>query len=275
MTCYTFVTMKASVITIGNEILKGRTINTNAAEIGRILYFSGYDIVRGIVVPDSREEIGWAFRTCLEISDVIVSSGGLGPTFDDMTVESFAAEFNIELTRSDEIYNKIKSRYEKRGMKMTEERLKMALVPKGSTLIQNGVGSAPGIEFKINGVRIFILPGVPREMRPMMEKIGEKIKVNDSVYIEESITVKGIPESAVAPITKELMNKYEGKVYIKSHPDISQDGDSILEIEVSTKSKSHEEGQSLVRKVLGEISDKTDVLLEQLSKLKSKEKKRD
>ncbi|EQB66215.1 MAG: hypothetical protein AMDU3_IPLC00001G0381 [Thermoplasmatales archaeon I-plasma] len=123
--------MKACVLTIGNEILKGKTVNTNAAEIGRMLYFAGYEVYRGLVVPDVKEEIGQAFRSLVGICDVIVSTGGLGPTFDDMTISSFADEFNIPLELNEDVYKEIRARTERSGMEMTKEREKMALVPKG------------------------------------------------------------------------------------------------------------------------------------------------
>ena len=87
--------MKAVIITVGNEILKGRTVNTNTAYIGSFLTHMGYDVVRNLVVKDDPEEIGWAFETALSVSELVVSSGGLGPTFDDLTVSSFAKHFNI------------------------------------------------------------------------------------------------------------------------------------------------------------------------------------
>lgn len=257
--------MKACVITIGNEVLKGRTVNTNAAEIGRVLYFAGYEIVRGITVPDEPKQIGWAFRNCLEMCEVIVSSGGLGPTFDDMTVSSFAQEFNIPLVLNSEIYNEIRGRFEKRGMEMTEERKKMAYVPQGSNIIKNNVGSAPGIEITIENTKIFILPGVPREMRPMIEYVGPNVKLSDSFYAEESIVIKGIPESALAPTSKELMSKYGENVYIKSHPNLSDSGESIIEMEVSTKSKNPDDALAITRAVLREVSEKAEKIRKDLS----------
>lgn len=248
--------MRACILTIGNEVLKGRTVNTNAAEIGRVLYFSGYEVHRVITVSDEPEEIGWGFRTCVDACDVIISSGGLGPTFDDMTVSSFAGEFSIPLIIHPETYNQIRERFESRGMKMTEEREKMSLIPEGAKVIRNDVGSAPGLEIQLKGKLVFILPGVPREMRPMMEKIGKEIKLDDSFYSEKSFTVEGIPESSIAPISKELMKEYQGKVYIKTHPDKTETGISKIEIEVSAKSEHIEEADSAVNSAIRNIRER-------------------
>ncbi len=245
--------MKACIITIGNEILKGKTVNTNSAEIGRMLYFSGYDVYRGMVVPDVKEEIGYAFRSLVGLCDVIVSSGGLGPTFDDITVASFAKEFKIPLVLDDDTLLTIKRRIERRGVEMTKEREKMALIPEGSTLIANVVGTAPGIEYQKGSTTIFMLPGVPVEMRSMLKQIESKIKLKDSFYAEDSILIKGISEATLAPYVTELMNKHKGEVYIKSHPMINEGGESALEVEVSAKSEMLETSKSTVAEVLREI----------------------
>ncbi len=245
--------MRAGIITIGNEILKGKTVNTNAAEIGRILYFSGYEIFRGLVVPDVESEIRWAFRSLTGLCDIIVSSGGLGPTFDDITLESFAHEFNIPLELDVETYENIKRRTIERGQNMTKEREKMALIPRGSNTIKNKVGTAPGIEFVYGNSRFFMLPGVPKEMKPMMESIGEMIKLKDNFYFEDSLMIEGIFEASLAPLIKKMMDKYEGKIYIKSHPSISENGKSLIELEISAKGISEEEAKYRVESVMNDF----------------------
>ncbi|MGC8561975.1 MAG: molybdopterin-binding protein [Thermoplasmata archaeon] len=245
--------MKACILTIGNEILKGKTVNTNAAEIGRMLNFSGYDIYRGLVVPDIKEEIGRAFRSLIGVCDVIVSTGGLGPTFDDMTISSFAEEFNIPLEVNEDVYSEIKMKTEKRGMEMTKEREKMAMVPKGSIILKNEVGTAPGIEYKIESTRIFLTPGVPSEMRSMLGLIEREIKLKDSFYFEDSFVIVGIYEASLAPYITRLMSEYGGKVYIKSHPTIKDGNESSLEIEVSAKADTLENSKRIVEEVLKKI----------------------
>lgn len=245
--------MRAGIITIGNEILKGKTLNTNAAEIGRILSFSGYEVYRGIIVPDLGDEIGWAFRSMIGVCSVIVSSGGLGPTFDDITIASFAREFGLPLVRDEETYETIRKRSEERGLDMTPEREKMAIVPQGSKIIKNTVGSAPGIDITLQGSRIFILPGVPMEMRSMMDTIRKEIMLGDSFYNEQSVIVEGLYEASLAPFIKELMDKYDGRIYIKSHPSLSEDNISILEIEVSARAGSMKDAKDLVNSALEEI----------------------
>ena len=245
--------MKACVLTIGNEILKGKTVNTNAAEIGRMLYFAGYEVYRGLVVPDVKEEIGQAFRSLIGICDVIVSTGGLGPTFDDMTISSFADEFNIPLELNEDVYKEIRARTERSGMEMTKEREKMALVPKGSIILKNDVGTAPGIEYKMGSTRIFLTPGVPSEMRSMLSLIEREIKLKDSFYFEDSVVIVGIYEASLAPYITKLMNEYGGRVYIKSHPSIKDGRESSLEVEVSAKSDTLENSRKVVLEVMDKL----------------------
>jgi len=246
--------LRAAIITIGNEILKGKTINSNAAEIGRLLYFSGYEVWRGLMVPDREEDIGQAFREMCSKSDVVVSTGGLGPTFDDITVESFAAEFGFQLVLNKEAYEDIKNRSTAKGLPMTKEREKMAYVPKGAKIIRNTVGTAPGIYMNIGGCKVFILPGVPSEMRAMLDFVGRKIRLENSFYKEESIIVTGIYEATIAPYISDLMKKYGDEVYIKTHPSVSPlSGESHLEIEISAHSDKPEKAEEIISRLKEEI----------------------
>ncbi len=250
--------MKAGIITIGNEVLKGKTVNTNAAEIGKILHFAGYDVFRGYIVPDIEEEIRWAFRSMIEMCDLVISSGGLGPTFDDITVASFAKEFSLPLVRDNKTFNKIKKSIESRGLEMSKEREKMALIPEGANVIENNVGTAPGIDIKVGKARVIILPGVPSEMRSMLDAVSGSIKVNDIFFSEESMLVEGIYEATIAPYVKELMEKYGGKVYIKTHPSINDKGQSSLEIEVSSRGKTIDDSKMILMDTLRDIASMVD-----------------
>ncbi|MGC8645295.1 MAG: molybdopterin-binding protein [Thermoplasmata archaeon] len=247
--------MRAAIITIGNEILKGKTINSNAAEIGRLLFFSGYEVWRGLVVPDRREDIGEAFKEMTEKSDVVVSTGGLGPTFDDITVESFASEFRLPLVLDREVYEQIKFNSSRRGLEMTKEREKMAYIPEGASVIKNTVGTAPGIFLKIKECKLFILPGVPAEMRSMLPYVKDAIRLNDSFYVEQSVILEGIFEATLAPFISELMKKYGDSIYIKTHPSLSPErGESHIEVEISAHSSEKKEAESLVKSVIEDVN---------------------
>lgn len=248
--------MRAYIITIGNEILKGRTINTNAAHIGRVLTYAGYDVIRMVVVPDDIDEIVWAFRDGLSKADLIVSTGGLGPTFDDKTVEALAKALNLELELNQEAYNMVKSKYDRLGVELTRERIKMAYMPKGAKPLPNPVGTAPGVYIEYAGKRIITLPGVPAEMEAILDEILPQLRVPGRYYYEESVVVRGIMESALAPVVNEVMRLNAGLVYVKSHPKGIEIEKPVVEVEVSASGSSEEEVKGRVKEAIKQILSK-------------------
>jgi molybdenum cofactor synthesis domain-containing protein len=245
--------MKAYVITVGNEILKGRTINTNAAHIGRVLTYAGYDVIRMVVVPDDIDEIVWAFRDGISRADLVVSTGGLGPTFDDKTVEGLAKALNLELELNQEAYSMVKGKYDRLGVELTRERVKMAYMPRGARPLPNPVGTAPGVYLEYGGKRIIALPGVPAEMEAILDEVLPQIRVPGRYYYEESVTIRGIMESTFAPIVSELMRANAGSVYIKSHPRGIEISKPTLEIEVSASGSSEDGVKARVKEVIRRI----------------------
>lgn len=242
--------MKASILTIGNEILKGKTVNTNMAYIGRALTFSGYDVHRSFVVSDDPEEIEWGIKTALASSGLVVTSGGLGPTFDDMTVQCVADSLGIETEINDEALHELEEMYAGRGLELTEDRMKMVRLPVGSKPLHNPIGSAPGVLIEHEGKKIVILPGVPGEMKAILESVLDEIKIPGREYYEESFPIEGLMESAFAQLSNSTMKKWAGRVYIKSHPQNSEVDHPKLEIEVSSVADDRDDAVKLVREVI-------------------------
>ncbi|KAA8923428.1 nicotinamide mononucleotide deamidase-related protein [Thermoplasma sp.] len=220
----------ASIITVGNEILKGRTVNTNAAFIGNFLTYHGYQVKRGIIVMDELDEIGWAFRTALDVSDIVVSSGGLGPTFDDMTVEGFARCTGQNLVINEDALSMIRKKYSTSDL--TEQRLKMAKMPQTCRPVENPVGTAPGLLCNMEGKKVIILPGVPKEMQALLEAMEDEIRLPDMHYYDESVIISGVMESVFAPYVDRIMKEFDG-IYVKSHPRNVEVKNPELEIEIS------------------------------------------
>ena len=246
----------AAVLTVGNEILKGKTVNTNASEIARRLTFAGYNINRMLVVSDEASEIGWAFKTLLgTAADLIVSTGGLGPTFDDITVQSFAQEFNLELNLDENVWTTLQNRYTKTGVALTDERKKMAMIPAGGEPLQNDFGAAPGVMIEIDSTKIILLPGVPKEAIGILDSIIERLRVPDVYTVERSRHTKGIMESSLAPIVKRVMGQMGDAVYIKTHPLRSETNQPELEIEIMSVSASQREAESSIEKAFEMISE--------------------
>ena len=191
--------MKAHIITIGDEILIGQTLNTNAAYIGERLTDLQIKISGSSVVPDSEEIIMKEFNKALSSNDVVLVTGGLGPTHDDVTRKCVVEFFETELVENEEVLDDVKRFFEARGRTLTETNRGQALVPKNATPIRNSRGTAPGYWIEKRKKVFVCMPGVPYEMKNMMEsfvlpKLEEKLHKKTVIMIKNLITT-GIPES--------------------------------------------------------------------------------
>ncbi|MBK7106374.1 MAG: competence/damage-inducible protein A [Ignavibacteriae bacterium] len=191
--------MKIHILTIGDEILIGQTLNTNAAFIGELLNNNNYTISSTSVVGDRTNEIVEEINRVLKISDIILCTGGLGPTNDDVTLHAISEVFKTELIENEDILNDIKLFFEKRKRKLTDINRQQALVPKIAKPIRNTNGTAPGIWIQKDKKIFVAMPGVPLEMKAMMvdfvlPKIQELLP---SQFIKKQTTLltTGIPES--------------------------------------------------------------------------------
>jgi|Deesub1362A_J573_1020465.scaffolds.fasta_scaffold00001_441 molybdenum cofactor synthesis domain-containing protein len=254
--------MKAWIITIGNEILIGRIVNTNSAWLAKKLTTMGIEVRKMITIPDEEDDIIQAFREAIRHADLVISTGGLGPTFDDKTSEALAKALNRRWVINPKAYKEVKRKFEAANMELTEARLKMAKMPEGSIPLSNSAGTAPGILIEINGKLIVALPGVPREMKAIFEENLEKIlakKAPHKYYAEKSIGVVGIPESAFAPYIDKVMKKYP-KIYIKSHPRGHETKGPVLEIHITTYAETEDEARKLVEDAAKELMEKVNEL---------------
>ena len=193
--------MKAIIITIGDEILSGATVDTNAAYIAKGLISIGVDVTRRVSVGDNPPEMEREIRDGLSKFDIVITTGGLGPTDDDMTKDVICRVFDTELVEHEDTLKALERRYEQLNLTMSKAARGMAMQPKGATLIHNTLGTAPGILFDRDGRVFCSMAGVPSEMRsivdqgllPYLEKRG-----TDHVIIFKNISTFGIPESKLA-----------------------------------------------------------------------------
>lgn len=198
--------MKIEIITIGDELLLGFGIDTNAAFLGRTLADVGVEIVRRATVGDDAEQIADAVRAALERSDGVITTGGLGPTADDLTKPAIAALFGRQLVMREDIVAAIEARFRSYGFKgpMPASNRQQALVPEGARVLENHHGSAPGIWLENDrGKFVAMLPGVPREMRGMTHDVLMPLlreRAGDAAMVVRSRTLRcaGISESALA-----------------------------------------------------------------------------
>ena len=246
---------KAWIITVGNEILIGRIVNTNASWLAKQLTLLGYSVERIVTVPDQLEDIAEEVARAASRASIVLTTGGLGPTYDDMTLAGVAKAFGLRLDLNQEALSMIEKFYAEMGLPLTEDRIKMAYLPQGAKPLPNPVGAAPGSLLEIDGTIIASLPGVPREMEAIftgsllrvLKERGPGLEVVDC-----GITVYGVPESSLAPYLRKLAKKHYN-AYIKSHPKGHETRGPILEVRVVASSKSKDDALSEARSILGEI----------------------
>ncbi len=194
--------MKAYIITIGDEILLGNTLNTNAAYIGTQLFDINIPVIKTSVVGDDNSAILNELNSASEITDLIIVTGGLGPTHDDVTRKSIVDFFQTELIESKEVLEDINSLFEKRKRKVTNVNIDQAKVPKIAEVIRNQLGTAPGLWIEQNNKVYVVMPGVPYEMEAMMEstvipKLKDRIGEGQKILLRKTILTTGIPESTL------------------------------------------------------------------------------
>jgi nicotinamide-nucleotide amidase len=164
--------VRCEIIGVGTELLLGQIINTNAAWIGQRLADVGWDCLRHTVVGDNEQRIAETIREALDRADAVIVTGGLGPTQDDVTREALAAVAGVSLVRQPELEQWLRERFARMGVqRMAEMNLRQADVPEGARVIDNPRGTAPGLIVEIDGKPTYAVPGVPREMEGMLERV--------------------------------------------------------------------------------------------------------
>ncbi|EHJ02328.1 competence/damage-inducible protein CinA [Clostridium sp. DL-VIII] len=244
--------MKAEIIAVGTEILLGDIINSNAQYLAQELAALGIDMYYQQVVGDNEDRIIHAFEEAYSRSDIIITTGGLGPTADDLTKEVAAKYFNKELLQHEESIEKIKNYFKFRERKMTENNLKQGLIPEGAIVINNNNGTAPGVIIEENNKIMIILPGPPKEMKPMFEDTvkGYLQKKSYSILVSKVIKILGIGESAVADELKDIMDA-------QTNPTIAPYAKEVgVLLRITAKAKTQEEALKLIKPVEEEIKNR-------------------
>ena len=192
--------MQAEIMTIGDELLSGLTLNSNAAYIGRCFSESGI-VVRWVsTVGDDAEAILDALKLAHARSDVVIMTGGLGPTHDDITKKGVARFFDSEIVFSEQEYAWLEERFSRWGRKISPSNRAQAEVPEKAEILKNSVGTAPGLLFIDEESRVFVLPGVPEEMRTLMDdEVMPRLKEDAAgrVVRTRMLRTTGIPESTL------------------------------------------------------------------------------
>ena len=233
----------AAVLIIGDEILSGRTQDTNLNAIARYLAPFGVDVAEARVVGDVKGEIVAALNTLRAAYDYVITTGGIGPTHDDITAECVAEAFGVELQEHPEIVALMTARW---PGDLNAARRRMARIPVGGALVKNPVQGPPG--FQIGNV--FVLAGVPQIMRGMLEDVGPRLRAG-AVVISRTVRVEGMGESAIAaPL--EALAKAHPALSLGSYPFFGEGGyGSNLVIRGRDRSEVEATAEALVAKLDG------------------------
>jgi molybdenum cofactor synthesis domain-containing protein len=249
--------LDVEILVIGNEILIGKTLDTNSNWIAKRIAKYGHQLKRITTIEDNIVVISETIRNVLQREpDIVITTGGLGPTFDDMTLEGIAKGLKRELELNQHAYDSIEKAYEhahERGILklegMTKEREKMSFLPQGSIPLPNIRGTAPGVKLREGKTSVFILPGVPTEMKAMFLNVIKPIlKEKRGNFVEKGLLFMGIGESQIAPYVTKLEEKYS-PLWIKTHPRIGLS----IEVEISITGFNVEKGEELAEQALNEI----------------------
>ena len=219
------MTGEMEIICVGNELLIGKTLNTNAQWLSKRATAIGIAVKRITVVADDVNEIASAVREALQRKpQFIITTGGLGPTFDDKTLEGIAKALNRKLEINEKALKMVKKKYETYArerrtekVELTQSRIKMATIPKRTKPIPNPVGTAPGVRADLEETILIALPGVPAEMEAIFEEAVAPLLKQASgnlTFQEKSIYADDVMESTLAPLIDRVMHD-NPSVYIK------------------------------------------------------------
>jgi nicotinamide-nucleotide amidase len=252
------------IICVGNELLIGKTLNTNAQWLAKRITTLGLTIRRIIVIADTINEVSKVIKEAIQRNpNFLITTGGLGPTFDDKTLEGVAKALERRIEINKEALKMVKKKYLNYAQEgrielseLTPHRIKMAKLPEGATPLSNPVGTAPAVILKHKNVTLIALPGVPSEMKSIFhDSVASILKqaARGVTFFETSIEATKIIESDMAPLIEKVMqnNPY---VYIKSHPKGAERVPHI-EFHLSTTAKDSTTARKHVTKALLQLSE--------------------
>jgi len=248
----------AEIIAVGTELLLGNTVNTDAQDVSVALSELGINVYFHTVVGDNPERLKQAVEIAKHRADIIITTGGLGPTYDDLTKQTLAGAFGKKLVFNEDVAEQIRGFFRERlhHMEMTENNLRQAELPEGCVIFDNGVGTAPGCAFEAEGKHVLMLPGPPRECRAMLSSCAVPYlkKLSESGIFSHNIHIFGMGESAVEDRLHELM---EG-LHNPTLAPYAKEGEVMLR--VTARAASAGEADALifpvietVREVLGDV----------------------
>lgn len=241
------------LISVGTEILLGDILNTDAQYLSIELAKLGISVIHQSTVGDNRERLLAQLDEAAKRSDIIILSGGLGPTPDDLTKEVCCEFFGKEMFLHEPTVEKIKKYFSSKGIEMAQNNLKQAMLPKDCVIFPNDNGTAPGMAIEKDGVHILVLPGPPRELKPMFQNcaVPYLMQFSDRIIVSHNIRTFGIGESSMAERVNDLFDAQNPTV-----APYAKDGEALLRVTAMAKTK--EDAESLCEPIIEEIKKRLD-----------------
>ena len=246
--------MKAWILAVGSEMLTPFRLDTNSLAITERLNTIGCDVRLKAVVGDDVSELVSLFERGVGAVDLIVCTGGLGPTEDDITRDALARALSLTLERDDRIVEKIRERFERRGMVMQAINARQAMVPHGAVVLENARGTAPGLWIEQSGTRILLLPGPPGEMLPMLEQvIAEHLRpsAGGRGLFRRVLRITGRPESDVDAVAQPVYAKWVLAPIPIATTILAKMGQ--IELHLTADAPSADEGETALELAVGEL----------------------
>ncbi len=246
------MTVRAETIAIGSELVLGHLIDTNSAYIARRLAENGIEIIRTSTVGDDLSCIEEVLREAIQRSLVVITTGGLGPTEDDLTREGISKLFRRPLVFQPQLMEQIEALFRRRGFRMAESNRKQAYIPEGAIPIENPKGTAPGFIVEHSGGCVISIPGVPSEMEYLMENavipyLRKKFALADEVILSKVLRACGLGESAIGMEIEDLMKEGNNP----SVGTLASLGD--IKIRITARASRREEATAMVQRTEEEI----------------------
>ncbi len=241
--------MTVEIIAVGTEILLGNIVNTNAAYLAEKCAGLGLSCYHQDVVGDNEERLCETIQTALGRSDILLLSGGLGPTQDDLTKEAAAKVMGKPLYLHEASRDAIKAFFEKRGLEITDNNWKQAMVPEGCIVVENPNGTAPGIIMAENGKHVILMPGPPNELIPMFETsiMPYLSKLQSCVIFSQTVKICGVGESKLETMIRDLIEK-------QTNPTIATYAKTgEVHLRVTARAEDEKEAKKLVKPMVKEL----------------------
>ena len=241
--------MNAEIICIGTELLLGNIVNTDATDVAQTLSEMGISVYRYTAVGDNPERLAEVVQAAARRADLLITTGGLGPTLDDLSKQTVAAAFGKKLVRHPECEADIRTYFERLHRPMTPNNLLQAMLPEGCTVLKNDWGTAPGCVFDAEGVKVIMLPGPPRECRAMLRyRVAPYLKgLSGQTIHSRYVHIFGMGESQVESLLHDLMEQ-------SSNPTVApyaKEGEVMLRITAAASSQA--EAETMIEPVAAQI----------------------